>query len=75
MLAEKFMLLLETIISNRHLDNSSQNRTKCRHVPVKLPNSDIEANPPDSVVPFRKPCRDGGDRCRQSSNAANIRQQ
>jgi len=52
MLAEKFILLLETLISNRYPDNSPRCSTTCRHVPIELAGSDIDANSLNVVVPF-----------------------
>jgi hypothetical protein len=37
MLAEKFFLLLETIISNRHPDSAPRVVSASPHVPVQLP--------------------------------------
>ena len=37
MLAEKFILLLETIKSHSHPDGSHRVTSTSRHVPVKLP--------------------------------------
>lgn len=37
MLAEKFFLLLETLISNRHKDGAPRVASTSPHVPVKLP--------------------------------------
>jgi hypothetical protein len=37
MLGEKFLLLLETLMSQRHPDGSPRVVSTSRHVPVKLP--------------------------------------
>jgi hypothetical protein len=37
MLAEKFILLLETVISRTHPDGSPRIVSTSRHVPIKLP--------------------------------------
>jgi hypothetical protein len=37
MLAEKFILLLETVISRTYPDGSSRIVSTSRHVPIKLP--------------------------------------
>jgi hypothetical protein len=75
MLAEKFMLLLETIVSNRYPDNSPRVITKCRHVPIRLAGRDSEVNPLNVVVPYRRPYRDEEDRRRAESKAAKGRQE
>src|SRR5262245_44457732 len=41
MLAEKFLLVLETIISRRHSGEASRVMSNSPHVPVKLPASDF----------------------------------
>jgi DNA-directed RNA polymerase specialized sigma24 family protein len=41
MLAEKFFLALETIISRRHSEDASRVMSNSRHVPVKLPANDF----------------------------------
>jgi hypothetical protein len=42
MLAEKFMLILETIKSRSYPDGSPRVVSTSRHVPVKLPNTDAK---------------------------------
>jgi hypothetical protein len=37
MLAEKFFLALETVISHTHSDGSTRVVSTSRHVPIKLP--------------------------------------
>jgi hypothetical protein len=41
MLAEKFFLILETIISRRHSDEAPGVRSNSPHVPVELPARDF----------------------------------
>lgn len=63
MLAEKFMLYLETIISSRHADKSPGICTSCRHVPIELGDGGIEANPPAVVLAYCRRDREAETRC------------
>jgi hypothetical protein len=47
MLAEKFLLLLETLRSHAHPDGSPRVVSSSPHIPVKLP--DAKSQPPEPV--------------------------
>ncbi len=50
MLAEKFILLLETVISRTHPDGSPRIVSTSRHVPIKLPSESEKLSPRSGKV-------------------------
>jgi hypothetical protein len=59
MLAEKFFLILETILSNRHSDGAPHNRSESRFVPIvnTPPSSNVSRQSDETYLEEAKPAR------------------